>query len=188
MKTVLTMDSDYFSFIIFAVIVTALMIVSTYNRIIKYRNMIEEKWSGIDVALKRRFNLIPNMINAVKLYSAHEAKVMTTITEGRHGSEELADRTAEESAITQSLQGLLAVAEAYPDLKASQNFLALQHSLSDVENEIQDARGAFNTAVRKNNTLVQSFPSNLLAKLFNFKSAEYFSLELATQRSMPEVK
>jgi len=182
------MDSEFFAFYIFGSIVFVVMTVSTYNRFIKYRNMIEESWSGIDIALKRRFNLIPNMINAVKLYSAHEAEVLTRTTEARHGSDAIADRTVEESAITQSLQGLIAVAEAYPDLKASQNFLSLQHSLSDVENEIQAARSVFNSSVRKNNTLVQSFPSNIIAKLFNFRSAEYFSLELATQRSVPEVK
>jgi len=182
------MDSDNLKFFIFAAVVAVFAAVGTYNRIIKYRNLIEEKWSGIDIALKRRFNLIPNMINTVKLYSTHEAEILAKTTEARHGATELASRTAEESAITQSLQGLLAVAEAYPDLKASQNFLALQHSLSDVENEILDARSAYNTAVRKNNTLVQSFPSNIIAKLFNFRTAEYFSLELATQRSVPEVK
>ena len=181
------MDSEYFIFYIFGSIVFVIMSVNTYNRFIKYRNMIEESWSGIDIALKRRFNLIPNMINAVKLYSVHEAEVLAKTTEARHGSDAIADRTAEESAITQSLQGLLAVAEAYPDLKASQNFLALQHSLSVVENEIQDARSVFNSAVRRNNTLVQSFPSNILAKLFNFQTANYFSLELATQRAVPEV-
>jgi len=182
------MDSQYFNFIIFAIVFSVIITVSTYNRFIKYRNMIEESWSGIDIALKRRFNLIPNMINAVKMYSAHEADVLTKTAEARHNSSILADRTAEESAITQSLQGLLAVAEAYPDLKASQNFLALQNSLSDVEEEILDARGAYNNSVRKNNTLVQSFPSNVLAKLFNFHSAQYFTLELATQRAVPEIK
>lgn len=182
------MASEFSMLFIFATIVFVVATVSTYNRFIQYRNKIEETWSGIDIALKRRFNLIPNMINAVKLYSAHEADVLTQTAEARHGSAALADRTAEESAITQSLQGLLAVAEAYPDLKASQNFLALQVSLSDVENQIQQARTVFNTAVRKNNTLVQSFPSNIIAKLFNFKTAEYFSLELATQRDLPEVK
>lgn len=174
--------------LIFAAIVFVFVTVGTYNRFVKYRNRIEETWSGIDIALKRRFNLIPNMVNTVKLYNAHEADMLAKTTEARHGTEALAERSAEESAITQSLQGLLALAEAYPDLKASQNFLSLQSSLSEVEKEIQEARLVFNSAVRKNNTLVQSFPSNIIARLFNFQSAEYFSLELATQRSMPEVK
>ena len=174
--------------LIFAGIVFVFITVATYNRFIKYRNRIEETWSGIDIALKRRFNLIPSMVSAVKLYNAHEADMLSKTTEARHGTEALAERSAEESAITQSLQGLLALAEAYPDLKASQNFLALQSSLSEVEKEIQEARLVFNAAVRKNNTLVQSFPSNIIARLFNFRAAEYFSLELATQRSMPEIK
>jgi len=176
------------TFLIFAAIIFVFVTIGTYNRFIKYRNLIEECWSGIDVALKRRFNLIPNMVKAVKLYNEHEAEMLAKTTEARHGSEALAERSAEESAITQSLQGLIALAEAYPDLKSSHNFLALQTSLSEVEKEIQDARIEFNAAVRKNNTLVQSFPSNLIARMFDFHSAEYFSLELATQRSMPEIK
>lgn len=176
------------TFLIFAAIIFVFISVSTYNRFIKYRNRIEEAWSGIDVALKRRFNLIPNMVNAVKLYSKHEAEMLTNTIEARHGTQALSERSVEENAITQSLQGIIALAEAYPDLKASQNFLTLQTSLSDVENEIQDARLVFNASVRKNNTLVQSFPSNIIARLFNFSTAEYFSLELATQKTVVEVK
>ena len=182
------MESEYFPVYIFGTVVFVVITIGTYNRFIKYRNMIEERWSGIDIALKRRFNLIPNIINAVKLYSAHEADIMQKTTQARHDASVVEERTQEESAITQSLQSMLAVAEAYPDLKASHNFLDLQHSLTDVENEIQQARSEFNSAVRKNNTLVQSFPSNFIAKIFNFDNAEYFSLELATERSLPRVE
>jgi len=181
-------DSEFLPFFIFGGIIFVFATVGTYNRFIKYKNMIEESWSGIDIALKRRFNLIPNMINAVKLYNAHEADMLEKTTAQRQGKDTTASRTADESAITQSLQGVLALAEAYPDLKASHNFLALQHSLNDVEKEIQDSRVQFNNAVRKNNTLIQSFPSNILAKLFKFEMQEYFTLELATQRAVPEVK
>ena len=182
------LDSEYIPFYVFGIVVFTVVTVGTYNKFIKYRNMIEERWSGIDIALKRRFNLVPNIISAVKLYSVHEADVMQKTTEGRHGASGIEERTQEESAITQSLQGLLAVAEAYPGLKASHNFLALQGSLTEVENDIQQARTAFNAAVRKNNTLVQSFPSNIIAKIFSFENAEYFSLELATERSLPRVQ
>ena len=182
------MDSEFFPIYVFGGVVVVAMTVGTYNRFIKYRNMIEERWSGIDIALKRRFNLIPNLISAVKLYSAHEADIMQQTAEARHGSSGVGERTREESAITHSLQGLLAVAEAYPDLKASHNYLALQQSLADVENDIQQARSQFNSAVRKNNTLVQSFPSNIIARIFKFENAEYFSLELATERSLPGVE
>ena len=182
------MESEYFPVYVFGTVLFVVITIGTYNRFIKYRNMIEECWSGIDIALKLRFNLIPNLISAVKIYSVHEADVMQKTTQARHSAVGIGERTQEESVITQSLQGLLAVAEAYPDLKASQNFLALQHSLADVENEIQQARSEFNAAVRKNNTLVQSFPSNIIAKIFKFENAEYFSLELATERSLPRVE
>lgn len=182
------MESEYFNFIVFGCIVIAFIGVSTYNRFIKYKNQIEEKWSSIDIALKRRLNIIPNMISAVKMYSAQETDIMEKTTQARHGSTGVAERSQDESAISQSLQGLLAVAEAYPDLKANTNYLALQQSLVDVENEILIARSDFNNAVRKNNTLVQSFPSNILAKIFHFRNAQYFALELATQRTVPEVK
>ncbi len=155
------MDSNYIPVLIFFVAVPILWAVSTYNRFVKYRNMIEEAWSGIDVALKRRFNLIPNVVRTVRLYNQHEANTLENVTEQRIGSTE--------------------------DLKASQNFLALQHGLNEVEKEIAVARQRFNGAVRKLNTLVQSFPSNFIARIFNFREAQYFSLELATERGVPDV-
>ena len=182
------MDSDIIPLLIFAGFFLVVIPVSTYNRFIKYRNMIEESWSGIDIALKRRANLIPNLVSSVKLYSKHEADVLSDTVRARHDSTDVATRSVEESAISQSLTGLLAVAEAYPDLKANQNFLALQHSLSEVEQDILQARTVFNSAVRKNNTLVQSFPSNIIAHLFKFRNAEYFSLDLATERAVPKVE
>lgn len=182
------MDSDILPLFIFVGIVSLFIIVGTYNNFIKSRNKIEECWSGIDVALKRRFNLIPNMIDAVKLYNAHEAEMINNTIRQHSNTSNSADRSADESNISQSFQNLLALAEAYPDLKASQNFLSLQQSLNDVEQEIQNSRNKFNAAVRKNNTLVQSFPSNLIAKIFKFKNAEYFTLELATEKSVPKIE
>ncbi len=175
------------AFIIFAILVPIILIITTYNKFIKYRNRMQETWSGIDVALKRRFNLIPNLVKAVRMYSQHEAETLENVTHQRVGAEEPVKRTEEESVISQSLQRLLAVAESYPDLKASHNYLDLQKSLSEVEKEIQTARLLYNSAVRKNNVLVESFPSNLIAKIFKFKTAEYFSLELATQRAVPDI-
>lgn len=168
--------------------IAVFFVISIYNRFVKYRNMIEETWSGIDVALKRRFNLLPNLISAVKGYRKHEAEVLQNLTEQRHGSESLESRTAEESEISKSLTGLLAVAEEYPDLKASENFLNLQQTLDQIEAEIQRARDKYNNAVRLLNTMVEQFPSNIIAKIFNFTRADYFSLELATQRTLPEVE
>ena len=179
---------DYQLGLIIACVVAIFWIVRTYNKFIEYRNLIEETWSGIDVALKRRFNLLPNLVNAVKGYRKHEVEVLQGLTAQRQGSEDLASRSAEESEISKSLTGLLAVAEEYPDLKASENFLNLQTTLNQIEAEIKTVRDKFNRAVRSLNTLVEQFPSNIIARIFSFTRAEYFSLELATQRSLPEVE
>ena len=162
-------------------------IISTYNNFIKYKNMIEEKWSGIDVTLKRRFNLIPNLISATKGYSAHEREVLKSTTATRSATGDVVSREEEESQISRSLSGIIALAEAYPDLKASANFLELQNSLNEIEEDIQKARTMYNYSVRKFNTLVESFPSSLIARKFGFTRQDYFSLELATQRELPEV-
>ncbi|HBI14756.1 MAG TPA: hypothetical protein DDY20_04480 [Desulfobulbaceae bacterium] len=162
-------------------------VIVTYNKFIKYRNMIEENWSGIDVTLKRRFNLIPNLVNAIKGYSAHEADVLTRTAQTRSATASVAVREEEESQISRSLSGIFALAEAYPDLKASANFLALHNSLDEIEEEIQQARRRYNYSVRKYNTLVESFPSNYIARKFQFVRRNFFSLELVTQRELPQV-
>ena len=164
-----------------------LWIMVTYNKFIKYRNMIEENWSGIDVALKRRFNLIPNLVKATKGYSEHEDAVLTKVAMTRAAAANVVSREEEESRISRSLSGIIALAEAYPDLKASANFLALHHSLDEVEEEIQQARRRYNYSVRKFNTLVESFPSNFIARKFKFARQNFFSLELATQRELPQI-
>lgn len=171
-----------FIFLVFFLITWA---IASYNRFIKYKNMIEEKWSGIDVSLKRRYNLIPNLINATKGYSAHESKVLNNTVTTRSEAVDVSSREEEESQISRSLCGIIALAEAYPDLKASANFLALQDSLNEVEEE-QKARAMYNYSVRKFYTLVESFPSSLIALKFGFIKKQYFSLELATQRELPE--
>jgi LemA protein len=195
----------------FVLFVSVAWYLSTYNRFVKYRNRIEEAWSSIDVALKRRFNLIPNLQKAVAAYGSHEAQVFketdsvaavskeAVSREGvsREGvskegvSKEAAtdapQRAESESRISHGLDGLLALAEDYPDLKASQNFLSLQARLSEVETDIQTARQKFNGAVRRYNTLIDSIPSNLIARKFNFTKVAYFSLELATQREVPDI-
>jgi LemA protein len=172
---------------VFVAFVSTAWTISTYNRFIKYRNRIEEAWAGIDVALKRRFNLIPNLIRSVQGYEAHEAEVLREVSGQSTGTGDVPERMAEESRVSRSLHNLLALAEDYPDLKASQNFLNLQNNLNDVEQDIQQARGRFNAAVGKYNTLVESFPSSFIARKYNFFKANYFTLELATQREMPKV-
>ncbi len=179
---------DYIPVLIIVALAPVFWSIATYNRLVRYRNMIEEAWSGIDVALKRRFNLIPNLIEAVKGYAEHEADVLQQVTEQRKVTETPNQRTREESEITKSLTGVLAVAESYPDLKASANFLAIQHSLNEIEQEIQGARQRYNTMVRRLNTSVEQFPSNMIAKMFGFRRHPYFTLELATQRELPGVE
>jgi len=184
--------SEYAPFYIFAGIFIVFWTVGTYNKFIKYRNMIEEGWSIIDVALKRRANLIPKLISAVRGYVQHEAKVLEDITAqrvdavtGGGQSSNRNDVSAAESEVSHSLGNLLGVAEANPDLKASTNFVELQQALNEVEAEIAASRNKFNARIRMMNTLVEQFPSNLIAMLFNFKRDAYFQVELATEREVP---
>lgn len=159
-----------------------------YNRFIKRQNVVMEAWSGIDVQLKRRHDLIPNLVETVKGYGGHEKKVLTELTELRTGSQQAAERGKQETQISHAIRHLLAVAEQYPDLKASQNFLDLQDNLDQIETEIQQARRFYNGAVRDLNILVESFPSNFIAKVFGFRVAEFFEVDSAVARAVPEVK
>ena len=160
----------------------------TYNRFIKLVNRVKEAWSGIDVQLRRRFNLIPNLVQSVKGYAKHETQVLEDVTRMRAGSQDVNQRAIEEGHLSKALANLFAVAEAYPDLKASRNFLDLQDELTTIENEIQMSRRYYNGAVRDLNILVESFPSNLIARLFGFMTAEFFEIELASQRDVPKVE
>ncbi len=164
--------------------------VALYNGLVRKRNMVEEGWSGIEVQLKRRANLIPNLVETVKGYAGHEKDVLEKVTELRGQSLKggpPAQRGPVESALGGALGRLLAVAEAYPDLKANQNFLGLQDSLAEVEEQIQLARRYYNGSVRDLNIQVQSFPGNLVASRFGFKEAEFFELENEADRAVPEV-
>lgn len=157
-----------------------------YNQFIKDRNTIDEAWSGIDVQLKRRHNLIPNLVETVKGYARHEAETLEKVTAQRTGGE-MKDVNQHENDISKALVDLFAVAEAYPDLKASQNFVELQSDLSEIEDHIQLARRYYNGAVRVYNTRVESFPSNLIASHFAFEKREFFEIEVAAERELPKV-
>ena len=174
-------------FTLFVLIISVAWVIGTYNRLVKYKNGIEEAWSGIDVALKRRFNLIPNLIHSVEGYSNHEATIFQTESDYLDGLTDISNRTQEESRISKSLRGLLALAQAYPDLKASANFIDLQNSLDEIEEDIQKARNRYNSIVGRFNTLVESFPASFIARKYGFEKRNYFSLDLATQRELPEV-
>ena len=181
------MIAPFLIFGAFFLIIAIVWPIKTYNEFIKYKNGIEESWSGIDVALKRRFNLIPNLIRVIEGYSAHEARIMRSKGDYLARSTGNVDRADQESRISESLSGLLALAEAYPDLKASGNFIALHQSLDEIEEDIQKARNHYNRFVGRFNTLVESFPASVIAARFGFSKQDYFSLDLATQREMPPV-
>jgi LemA protein len=174
--------------VIAAVIVYAIIV---FNRLVRTRQMANEAWSGIDVQLKRRSDLVPNLVESVKGYAAHEREVLQQVTELRGAaralpSDDVAGRAQAEGALSAALGKLLAVAENYPDLKASANFLELQRQLSDLENELQMARRYYNGAVRNLNVLVQSFPSTMIAGLFGFAQREYFEAPDG-DRAVPQV-
>ncbi len=164
--------------------------VVVYNKLVTNKNMVAEGWSGIDVQLKRRADLIPNLIEAVKGYMGHERGVLEKVTELRAQSLKAAgvgDKAKVEGALGAALGNLFAVAENYPDLKASQNFMELQKSLADIEDQIQLARRYYNGAARNYNILIQSFPSNLVASSFRFTPVEYFEIADAADRAVPKV-
>ena len=172
------------------VVVLLLGAVTIYNRLVTNKNLVAEGWSGIDVQLKRRNDLIPNLIETVKGYMGHERGVLDQVTELRTKSQAaqgVADQAKVEGAMGAALANLFAVAENYPDLKASQNFMELQKSLADIEDQVQLARRYYNGAARNFNILIQSFPSNLLASAFHFTTVEYFEIEDAAERAVPKV-
>ena len=171
------------------VVIVALWAILTYNGLVSRRAMVAEGWSGIDAQLKRRADLIPNLVETVKGYAAHERQTFDELTKMRSeaGSQNPAERAASESAITAAIGRVMAVAEAYPDLKASANFQTLQKDLADLEDQIQLARRYYNGAVRNLNVAVQQFPSNLIANLGGFTAAQFFQLDNVADRTAPKV-
>lgn len=164
-----------------------------YNDLVKKRQLVAEGWSGIDVQLKRRTDLIPNLLETVKGYMGHERQTLEAVTSARAAATAGANAGPEERArlegiLSGALGRLLAIAEAYPDLKANSTFLEFQGALQTVEDEIQMARRYYNGAVRNLNVAVESFPSNVIANAFRFEQAEYFELENETDRAVPDVR
>ncbi len=166
-------------------------LVATYNSLIRHRNMVREAWSGIDVQLKRRSELIPNLVETVKGYSRHEQQLFENIVDTRSKSIQaglIPEKLTTENQLTGMIKHLFAIAESYPELKANQNFLELQRQLVEIEDQLQYARRYYNGTVRDYNIQIESFPSNLAAKTFGFKKEDYFELTLVTERETPEVK
>ena len=164
--------------------------IAIYNRLVKRTAMVEEGWSGIDTQLKRRANLIPNLVETVKGYMGHERQTLEAVVKARGESLEagnVGDQGIAESHLRAALGKLFALAEAYPDLKASANFTELQGALQTVEDEIQLSRRYYNGTVRNLNIKIESFPSNIIAGWFKFIKAEFFEIEDASDRAVPEV-
>ena len=169
----------------------AFSLIGIYNKLVRNKNLMAEGWSGIDVQLKRRTDLIPNLLESVKGYMKHERELLSEVTRLRAESLKITDVLAKsqvENALSRSLANLFAVAENYPDLKANQNFLDLQRQLGEIEDQIQMSRRYYNGTVRNLNILIESFPSNLVAKKFNFSQANFFELEDEAERAVPQVK
>jgi len=164
--------------------------VSIYNGLVALRNRAEAAWSDIDVQLKRRWELIPNLVETVKGYAQHEEGTFTKVTEARTramAASTPGEKSAAEGNLSGMLKSLFAVAEAYPELKANENFLSLQGELSSLEDAIQKARRYYNAVVRDLNTKVESFPSNVVAGMFGFQQEEYFELDSEAERAAPKV-
>jgi LemA protein len=165
--------------------------VALYNGLVRKRNLVREAWSGIDVQLKRRYDLIPNLIETVKGYGRHEKELFEKLAAARAAAisaRGVPEQGRAENAVTAGIRSLFAVAENYPELKASQNFMELQKTLAAVEDEIQMSRRYYNGSVRDLNTAVQTFPAVLFAKALGFEAAEFFEIETSTERKTPEVK
>ena len=175
--------------ILFILIVLVVIIaIWLYNRLVRNRNLVNEAWAGIDVQLQKRAELVPNLVQTVKGYANHESSVFEEVAQIRStGKTGVDERARQETALSRSLGHLFALAEDYPDLKASEGFQQLHGSLVEIENHLQFARRYYNGTVRDNNNLVESFPSNIIAGMFKFTQAEFFEIELASKRNAPDV-
>ncbi len=172
-------------------VVAGLIVAGMYNGLVQLKIRADSAWSDIDVQLKRRHDLVPNLVETVKGYAAHEKGTFENVA--RYRSAAMAatsteDRAQAEGQLTQALRGLLAVAEAYPDLKANTQFQALQQSLSELEDALQNSRRYYNAVVRDFNTRIQSFPTNIIAGMFNFQLRQFFEIADPTERAVPTVK
>ena len=183
--------------LIFLIVVLVLVLavggyaIGTYNGLVRLRNLVQEAWRQIDVELKRRHDLIPNLVETVKGYASHERETLDAVVRARAAASSPGStpgqQAAQENILNAALGRLFAVAEAYPDLKANTSFIELQRELSSTEDRIAAGRRFYNANVRELNTKVESFPSNILAGMFNFAKADYFEVEEAAQREAPQV-
>jgi LemA protein len=176
------------------ILIFLFIIIGIYNGLVGLRNQVKNAWSQIDVQLKRRYDLIPNLIETVKGYAAHERQTFEAVTNARNlaqsmagGASSVADRAKAEGELSSALSRLLAVVENYPELKANQNFLALQEELTSTENKISFSRQFYNDSVLRFNNKIQMFPSNIVAGMTGFKEGEFFEVKVAAEREAPKV-
>jgi LemA protein len=175
--------------LIVVLVLILLAVIYFYNDLVKNRNLVSEAWAGIDVQLQMRSELVPNLVQTVKGYTTHESSVFEDIAKIRSTTDAGVEaRAKQETALSSSLGRLFALAEDYPDLKASEGFQQLHSSLVEIEDQLQYARRYYNGAARDNNNAVERFPSNIIARMFDFPLAEFFEIEFVSQRSAPDVK
>ncbi len=180
--------------LVLVLVLVLIWAIFAYNRFVTLRNRAQESWSDVEVQMKRRYNLIPNLVETVKAYAKHEASTFEKVTAARNaamGATTLAEHAKSENMLSQTLKSLFAVSESYPDLKANQNFLQLQDELRDAEDKIQASWRFYNANVREYNTKLQHFPPNIIGNLFRFQEKEFFELtetEASVVREVPKVK
>lgn len=177
--------------VIGVVVLAALFVVWIYNRFVTLTNRTEEAWSDIEVQMKRRYDLIPNLVETVKGYASHEAGTLQKVTEARTaamGATTVQEHAAAENMLTGALKSVFALSEAYPDLKANSNFVELQRELSDTENKIQAARRFYNSVVQELQNALEQFPTNIVGNMFGFKTREFFALNESEQAAREPVK
>lgn len=177
--------------LIIAAVVIAIWLVGSFNALIKSRNRVKESWSDIDIQLKRRYDLIPNLVETVKGYAAHEKEVFERVIKARSaamGAQTVTEHGQAENVLSSALKSLFALAEAYPNLRASENFAKLQDELSDTENKIQAARRFYNSNVLHLNNQIEQFPTNFVTRIFNFKKEQFFELDNAAAKEPVKVR
>jgi LemA protein len=186
------MEYSYIPYILLGIIIlVTVWLITIYNNLITKQNLTKESWSGIDIQLKRRHDLIPNLLESVKGYMSHEKEVLEEVTALRARSmtaNSVTEKANVEGMLTSALSRIMALSENYPDLKANQSFLNLEANLVGIEENIQLARRYYNGAARDFNIKLESFPINFAAKLFNFKTVSYFTLDDVSERTVPTIK
>ena len=165
--------------------------IAVYNKLVRFRTLVEEAWSGINVQLKKRHDLIPNLMETVKGYATHERETFESVTLARNTAiqaQSVKSQEVAENQLSGALSRLLAISERYPELKANQNFMQLQEQLGIIETDIEKSRRYYNGAVRQKNIAIDTFPSNLVANMFNFSKSPFFELESEAEKAVPQIK